>query len=515
MQWNRISRRTVWALFFATAHAGRAQQEPPQTTPQTTPPSAAQSAPPRGRITGVLFDSVAMQPITGATVQLAPGTSSIPEPDAPGSRWTTSLRGGRFAFDSVPAGGWTLVVRHARFDSLGIAQLATAVKVEKKGTARAHLAVPRARGLVESVCGDSLARDTTGYVFGRLRRADGARDRVEGVVRVQWLEYLIDRRGSQRQLVTLEVSASASGSFVACGVPVGGAVRIAAWSGSDSTGNLDFVLPPSGIARRELFVGASRSAEINLSPESLIATDSLITTTRTVRRGSAQLAGRITGPGGQPLANARVAIHEAGIEITSNADGRFAIADLPAGTRLMDVRAIGFDPQKTVVDLFPGETTTGSWEMTRTVRLDTVQVRALRARLLGRDMVEFEERRRSGMGRFLGPEQLTRMDPLRFSQIFFTMPGVRVLMGFGGDVVLMRGSGLQPLCASQVWMNDMRMPNDGSLDGFVTGEEVRAVEVYTAGFAPFQYGNALSGCGVILVWTGPRQIPSARADNKR
>ena len=58
-------------------------------------------------------------------------------------------------------------------------------------------------------------------------------------------------------------------------------------------------------------------------------------------------------------------------------------------------------------------------------------------------MEGFEERRRSGMGRFLGPEQLTRMDPLRLSQIFFGMPGVRLQSGKGGDVLLM-AEGLLP-----------------------------------------------------------------------
>ena len=468
MQSYLIGRWASWALLLASASAARAQQ--------VSPPSSSPSPALRGRIIGVLFDSVAMQPITGATVQLAPGTDSVPQPNAPGSRLTTSLRGGRFTFDSVGAGGWTLVVRNARFDSLGIAQLATAVHVKTKGTTRVRLAVPSVRGLVASV---------------------------------QWLEYLIDRRGAFRRMATVEVAAGTSGAFVACGVPLGGAVRLAAWSGADSTGDLDFVMPASGITPRELFVGASRATQVTLPRDSSSTTDSLVPTTRTVRRGSAQLAGRIMGPGGQPLANARVTVHEAGLEVTSNADGGFVLVDLPAGTRTLDVRAIGFEPWQSAVDLFADETTTGSWEMTRTVMLDTVQVRTWRAQLLGRDMVGFEERRRSGMGRFLDPDQLTRMDPLRFTQIFFTMPGVRVETGFGGDVLLMRGSGLQPLCAPQLWLNGMRMPNDGSLDGFIMGTEVRAVEVYTASFVPFQYGNSMSGCGAILVWTGPRQIPSA------
>ncbi len=490
-----IVRRPIAVLLLASASFVHAQQAP------MTP--ALPSPPARGRITGVLFDSVAMQPIVGARVQLAPGTDSVPRADAAGSRMTTSLSGGRFAFDSVAAGGWSVVVRDARFDSLAISELATAVLVKATGTTRVQLAVPSTRGRVASVCGDSLARDTTGFIFGRLRRAVGTRERAAGVVRVQWLEYVIDRRGSLRRIATVEVPTGENGAFVACAVPVGGAVRIAAWSGADSTGNLDFVMPASGVMRRELFVGASRAEQLTLR-DSSGTTDSLVPATRTIRRGSAQLTGRIIGPGGQPVANARVTVHEAGLEVNSNADGRFALLDLPAGTRAMDVRAIGFEPQQLAVDLFVDETTTGSWEMTRAVALDTVKVRA---RLLGRDMEGFEERRRSGMGRFLGPEQLTRLDPLRLSQIFFGMPGVRIQSGMGGDVLLMRGNGMSRLCTPQVFLDGMRMPNDGSLDGFVMPTEVRAVEVYAAAFAPFQYSNPLSGCGSILMWTGPRQIP--------
>ena len=503
-QRSGVSVHTAIAVLVASASSVLAQQTP------ATP--AVPSPPSLGRIAGVLFDSLAKRPIIGARVQLAPGTASVPPPDAAGSRLTTSRSGGRFEFDSVAAGGWTVIVRDARFDSLGIAELATALLVKATGTTRVQLAVPSTRGLVTNVCGDSLARDTTGFIYGRLRRAAGTRESAAGVVRVQWLEYLIDRGGSLRRIATVEVPTGETGAFVACAVPIGGAVRIAAWSGSDSTGNLDFDMPASGVMRRELFVGASRAEQLPLLQDSAAATDSLVTATRTIRRGSAQLTGRIIGPGGQPVANARVAVHEAGLEVTSNSDGRFAMLNLPAGTRAMDVRAIGFEPQQLAVDLFVDETTTGSWEMIRAVALDTVRVRA---RLLGRDMEGFEERRRSGMGRFLGPEQLTRMDPLRLSTIFFGMPGVRIRSGMGGDVLLMRGLGLSALCTPQVFLDGMRMPNDGSLDGFVLPTEVRAVEVYTASFAPYQYTNPLSGCGSILIWTGPRQIPGARGVAKQ
>jgi hypothetical protein len=51
----------------------------------------------------------------------------------------------------------------------------------------------------------------------------------------------------------------------------------------------------------------------------------------------------------------------------------------------------------------------------------------------------------------------------------------------------------------------MRMVRTGSIESMVSIDDVRAIEVYArGGVVPAQF-TSLSGCGVILMWTGPRR----------
>ncbi|WP_353267184.1 hypothetical protein, partial [Gemmatimonas sp.] len=89
------------------------------------------------------------------------------------------------------------------------------------------------------------------------------------------------------------------------------------------------------------------------------------------------------------------------------------------------------------------------------------------------------------------------------------VPGVRVVPVMGGDRILMRGFGLTAYCSPDIWLDGMRLANDGSMDSFISPQWLRAVEVYPRSeLAPAQY-TGMSGCGVILLWSGSREIPGS------
>jgi iron complex outermembrane recepter protein len=59
---------------------------------------------------------------------------------------------------------------------------------------------------------------------------------------------------------------------------------------------------------------------------------------------AATLSGRLTGPDGMPIADARVEVVEVHRHVTTDADGRYRVAGLPSGVYRVSFSAIGFRP---------------------------------------------------------------------------------------------------------------------------------------------------------------------------
>ncbi|MEI6741320.1 MAG: TonB-dependent receptor, partial [Gemmatimonadaceae bacterium] len=478
----------------------------------TTACSAGAQSAPTASLRGTVYDSVAAKPMAGATIQLVLANA----PEASRSVRTDSLGG--FRVDSLPAGEWLVGLMGARLDSLGVEQLAQRVTLRDKRTARVTLAIPSARTLITRICGDSVARDSSGLLHGVLRRASPERPGIQGTVRVQWVDYTLTRGTMTRSLSGLEFTTAPTGEYRLCGVPTGAMVRLRAWSGTDSTGILDVELNPTGLAYQDLTVGSARRQAMPLSGRErdsaavaaataakIPAEEALLPESVPVLRGTGRIEARLRGPAGQPVPNARVTVWGSGLSTISGADGRVRLAELPTGSYLLDVRALGYEPHRRIVDLLPDSTVAVAVGMEKLMLLDTVRVRALRAQAMGPDIQEFSQRRKQGMGRFLGPEELERINPIFIADVFRMIPSVRVQTGgMGGDQIFMRGGGLTNVCAPDIYVDRARIFTEGGLDSFVPPSQIRAVEVYTSNFVPPEY-NTMSGCGVIVIWTGSRK----------
>ena len=433
-------------------------------------PAVAQPAG-TGRLAGVVFDSTLMQPLADAQVQLLSA-------DRAGTRSTRTDARGRFHVDSLGAGTWVVAALHPRLDSLGVEQLSRGVEVRGRGTSRVELTVPALRTMVARVCSRAEAEDSTGYVRGALRGVLAGSADAGGTVRFTWAEVEITAAGVRRALASVEATADGEGRYLACGVPPGVPLQVRAWRGADSTGVLEFAMPASGIAALELAVGPAQ--------------------------GTGRVTGRVRQPSGQPLDGARVSVWGSGREARSGDDGRYDLAGLPLGSYTLEVRAIGFQPYRAMVAVRPGDGEPMSVQLERAATLDTVQVRARRARLLGPDMEEFERRRRQGFGRFFDGEQLGQLGVSRISDLFWQVPGMRVATGGPqGDRLFMRAGMLGSECTPEIFVDRMRLPPEFPLDMAARLADIRAVEVYTRAmqtppeFAP----NGASGCGAVVVWT--------------
>src|SRR4051812_20071198 len=105
----------------------------PVTAERTPPRIAARSV---TTITGVVFDSLEMRGLAGATVQIADAKGG------PWSRTTTSDAAGGFTFTDVPVGVYLLGFFHPKLDSLALASQILRVDVRTEQPMQARLALP-------------------------------------------------------------------------------------------------------------------------------------------------------------------------------------------------------------------------------------------------------------------------------------------------------------------------------------------------------------------------------------
>src|SRR5436305_1062546 len=99
------------AMLLVGAFVGIAAQHTPP--PFSDRPLVADTT----TVHGTVFDSLAMSPLAGASVQMAPADSST----APSHYVATSDSAGRFVIPGVPAGRYVIGFYHAALDTLGIA----------------------------------------------------------------------------------------------------------------------------------------------------------------------------------------------------------------------------------------------------------------------------------------------------------------------------------------------------------------------------------------------------------
>ncbi len=130
------------------------------------------------------------------------------------------------------------------------------------------LAIPSARTILADRCGPDAARDSTGVMIGFVRSATDGMGRAGATLKVSWSELVIAADGMRRSVPSVSGETSAAGGVALCGLPVGGQVMVRAWSGSDSSGFAELVVPRDGVLRRDLYVGAARTVTVRDSTDS-------------------------------------------------------------------------------------------------------------------------------------------------------------------------------------------------------------------------------------------------------
>jgi hypothetical protein len=445
-------------------------------------------------VSGVVRDSIARRPLAGATVQLvAPdslarlGRSAI----------TDSL--GRYTLTDVEDGRYTLGFFHPLLDSLGVEPPAQEVRVEQHHAMRVDLATPSAERIRAAVCGVRSAADSAALLLGVVRDARTLTPAAGVKVAGEWMEIVFSPEGVQRHSPRLIATTGENGWFAICNVPRAGTMFLIASKGADSTDMIEVQVPNDGFLRRELFLGTSRTRHLDTSAPAAVSGPPA-----TIRVGDGHLRGVVTmADGTHPIAGALVRVAE-GIAARTNAQGEWTIVDAPEGTRVLEVRALGYYPDRRTVDVSEGAAPVRVALSTLTSVLDTVRISASRLRY-DSDRSGFKERARSsGAGRFITAEELKRRPVTETSDIFRNLPGVRLMRDSSGFTKQLQIRGMMAdWCTPAIYINGGLMLgfDADEIDALIQPEQVKGVEIYTGPGTPGAFQQGMTGCGTIVLWT--------------
>jgi TonB-linked SusC/RagA family outer membrane protein len=232
------------------------------------------------------------------------------------------------------------------------------------------------------------------------------------------------------------------------------------------------------------------------------------------------ISGRVTEAGsGQPIADARVIVVGTSLFATTNADGRYSIRNVPAGTANVRVLRVGFAELRRPVTVAAGATATGDFALQEVaVRLQEVVTTAT------------GEARRTELGHAVSnieASQVVREAPVTTVQevLAARAPGVIVSTGSqtgGGARVRIRGNSSLNLSNDPIYIIDgVRMTENSNSSELFTGgaqpsrvgdinpEEIENIEIVKGPSAATLYGTDAAN-GVIVITTKKGRAGAAR-----
>lgn len=427
----------------------------------------------RARVSGAVHDSTRGFPVAGAMVQISA------DDESGFGRTVIADTLGHFGFDDVPSGRYTIGFHHPLLDSLGIEPVSRTISV-REPLVHVDLAVPSVARIRRTVCGADARGDPRTLLMGFVRDALTDAPLADAAVRAEWLEYALGKNQLREARAQRTATTAANGWFALCDVPREGYTLLSAAHGRDSTDQIEIQLFNDGFQRRELTVGAARDLTVN---------------------------GTVRQDNGRPLANASVRLVH-GPQTLTNARGEFTIVGAPAGTRLLEVRAVGFYPERQVVQVRAGLAPVRAELASFRSVLDTVKVLANFERY--DTFREFRDRQRMGLGFFVTADEIAKRNVTLTSDLFRNMRGVFVDGGAGFDVpITMRGI-FTARCSPSLLLNGFPFFHGGEgmpglstadIDAVIRSEEIYGIEVYAFGQVPPQFQLGMQACGAIVIWT--------------
>ncbi|MGD2068290.1 MAG: carboxypeptidase regulatory-like domain-containing protein, partial [Gemmatimonadota bacterium] len=245
-----------------------------------------------------------------------------------------------------------------------------------------------------------------GVLIGAVREARSGRTVPGARVVVEWSNGGWDGRGRR------EFAVGEEGLFVLCDVPPGRSVWLRA---SGPGGSSD---PASVVVER----GSVHEVDLRLPLPVPVAPNP------TAEAGS--VLGRVSDYAtGEPVEAAEVSLSAVDAEAVTDANGRFVLESVPAGSRVLSVHHVAYPRQEMILPVQAGSAHDVDIRMVP----EAVPVAPLRVSIRStrwfRDMKGFVERARMGRGYFFPPEEVRRRSPGSLLDLVGTVPGMTVRSG--------------------------------------------------------------------------------------
>ncbi len=450
----------------------------------------------QGSVAGTVFDSLRTRgPLADATIVLVER-----------SRYATTDARGRFAFDSVPDGHYTIGFMHPVLDSLDLEAPVVAINVAGGLATLVALATPSPATAYARICPGVHDRGT-GVIIGGVRDVDDKSPSADAVVGTEWSEYTLTGGRSVAHRTRAVTRSKRSGAYVLCGVPVDVRIDVYAEIAGFVAGPTQIELGDRMIGRADFAVSRRDSAARGAMP----GDSSSVTTVP----GSASLRGIVLGGDGRPMRDAVLEVLGTKRSARTDATGGFRIDKIPAGTRTIELRSIGQAPVTFTVDLATNAVRDTTLSIARQAqRMTPVAVKG-KSSTSWMERSGFETRRLQGLGAFVTADDIARHPSNDLTGVLQGVRGMHVEYGTSGfPMPYLRGTS-GTVCIPNFFLDGVPFKVDGAFPGgrvtapfsdlsaIARPDVVKGIEVYSnPGTMPAQYDlTSSTGCGSIVIWT--------------
>ncbi len=205
---------------------------------------------------------------------------------------------------------------------------------------------------------------------------------------------------------------------------------------------------------------------------------------------------------GEPLGGAQLVVEGTGIWGITDQRGMLRLAGIPAGSRTLEVRRLGFARERVTVQLRTDRVTELSFALAiQPIALAELRVRAHRRRPL-LELSGFERRKARGFGTFITWQQIENRRPNQLSDVLRGVPGVQLAATNFSDAraSMMRAAAPSRRCPIQYYVDGVQVYAFNIDD--VRPHDVEGIEIYKgAAEIPPDFNRGTAMCGVIVIWT--------------
>jgi hypothetical protein len=200
-----------------------------------------------------------------------------------------------------------------------------------------------------------------------------------------------------------------------------------------------------------------------------------------------------------PLADVTILVRGTELQAVSDSLGSFRLEGVPPGDHTLTVSYLNMVSDvagSVAVRVADGETVWLSIALEITVvPVPELVVQIERADNVGK-MAGFDHRRASGFGSFITRAEIERARPGQLSQLFYAVPGVRVVPAPDNDILGKR------LCYMQLFLDGIRQPFEGFNIDLLPPEDIEGIEVYVGSSrTPAMFSFRGAPCGAVVIWT--------------